>query len=301
MEVTVVGAGVIGLTTALALEQRGHHVRIVAAATHDGTASITSSVAGAVWFPYRAGPAHKVTAWSARTRTWLEQLAPIREAGVDILTGYEVTNDLDPWWKDACSITRVAAPVTGAPGSWTFVAPRCEPAIFLPWLARQLRAEIEIRQVSDLQAEPGDVVINCTGLGAKPLLADPELQPIQGQVLVTEPGSVDLSVTITDDRDPEQIFYVIPRRDTLVVGGIARAWPSTEKPPIDDAITARIQQQARALGLGIGAVKAIATGLRPYRPHVRLERTGRVIHNYGHGGAGFTMAWGCAEDVLALL
>lgn len=298
MDVTIVGAGVIGLSTALALEQRGYNVRILAAAKRD---QITSWVAGAVWFPYRAGPAHKVNAWSARTRTWLEELARIPHTGVDVLTGYEVTDDMDPWWKDACPITRVPAPVTDMPGSWSFVAPRCEPAIFLPWLEQQLNARIEVQSVTDLAEVPGDVVVNCTGLGAKRLAGDPALQPIQGQVLITEPGTVDLSVTITDDRDAEQIFYVIPRRDSLVVGGIARPWPSTETPPVDDAITARIQAQAKRLGLGIGAIKRVVTGLRPYRPEVRLERDGRIIHNYGHGGAGFTMAWGCAKDVLDLI
>ena len=41
----------------------------------------TSAIAGAVWFPYRAGPAHKVAAWAARTREWLEQLARTRARG----------------------------------------------------------------------------------------------------------------------------------------------------------------------------------------------------------------------------
>ncbi|MCW5802617.1 MAG: FAD-dependent oxidoreductase, partial [Deltaproteobacteria bacterium] len=72
MEVTVVGAGVIGLATALALEEAGHDVRVVAAATGETT---TSSVAGAVWFPYRAGPPEKVARWAARTRAWLTELA----------------------------------------------------------------------------------------------------------------------------------------------------------------------------------------------------------------------------------
>jgi D-amino-acid oxidase len=41
-------------------------------------------------------------------------------------------------------------------------------------------------------------------------------------------------------------------------------------------------------------------GLRPARPAVRLERDGDVVHCYGHGGAGVTLSWGCAEDVAAL-
>ncbi len=305
MEVTVVGAGVIGLSTALALEERGHTVRVVAAASG---ASITSWVAGAVWFPYRAGPPAKVAAWAARTRVWLEQLAVTSPAaGVDVLTGYEITrDDSPPWWRAACEIRRDAAPVTGAPDAWKFVAPRCEPALFLPWLETQLRGPIERRVVTDLAAEPGDAVVNCTGLGARTLCGDTALEPILGQILITGPGTVDLGTTVTDDRDPDQIFYVIPRRDELVVGGIARPWPAAagDGPPVaDDAITARIVRQAAALGLGIGEIRTVRTGLRPFRAEVRLERdpqAPRIIHNYGHGGAGFTLCRGCAEDAAEL-
>ena len=48
-------------------------------------------------------------------------------------------------------------------------------------------------------------------------------------------------------------------------------------------------------------------GLRPARPHVRLERlpsgtdAGSVVHCYGHGGAGVTLSWGCADEVAALV
>ncbi len=300
MEVTVVGAGVIGLMTALSLEEHGHRVRIVAAATG---AQITSAVAGAVWFPYRTGPADKVAGWAARTRAWLEDLARTTpSAGVDVLTGYEITPTSDePWWSAACELEWVPAPVTGAPGAWRFVAPRCEPAIFMPWLEAQLVATIERRVVLDLAAEAGDVVINCTGLGSRELCDDRELQPIQGQVLITAPGHADLGVSITDDRDPDAIFYVIPRRGELVVGGIARAWTGAEPPQVDDTITQRILRQAAALGIRVGDVHRINTGLRPFRASVRLEREGRIIHNYGHGGAGYTLARGCAEDVVGLL
>lgn len=59
--------------------------------------------------------------------------------------------------------------------------------------------------------------------------------------------------------------------------------------------------------LSDAAVIGSVAGVRPYRRGgVRLERDtlpdGRpIMHDYGHGGAGITLAWGCAEEVLALL
>ncbi len=300
MEVTVVGAGVIGLCTALVLEERGHHVRIVTAELGERT---TSAVAGAVWFPYRAGPPAKVAAWAARTRSWLEELATAApEAGVDVLTGYEITPDETyPWWAAGIAVTRAPAPVTGGPMAWRFTAPRAQPSLFLPYLRSRVRAPIEMRVVGKLADEPGDVVLNCTGMGARELAGDDLLYPLFGQIALAETGGVDAAVTITDDRDPEAIFYVIPRRGELVLGGCSRPYPPGAPAELDRELTARILGQARALGLAVGAVRTERAGLRPYRLEVRLEREGRVIHNYGHGGAGFTLCRGCAEDVAALL
>jgi len=299
MDITVVGAGVIGLTSALALERAGHTVRVVAAALDQET---TSAIAGAVWFPYRAGPPDRVAIWAATTRRWLDALADDPATGVDRLTGFEITGDAAlPWWAAAIDVERAPAPVTGSPLAWRFAAPRAQPSLFLPYLTRQLRASIERRVVTSLEREPGDVVVNCTGLGARTLIGDDALVPLRGQIELAAPGGVDLRVTITDDRDPENIFYVIPRRDQLVVGGCSI--PTVANAPLvaDPTIRARIVGQASALGVPIGEIIDERVGLRPYRPSVRLERDGRVVHNYGHGGAGFTLCHGCALDVVALV
>ena len=303
MQVTVVGAGIVGLTTALVLEEHGHRVRIVAA---DHGALTTSAIAGAVWFPYRAGPPAKVAVWAAITRAWLERLVPERDAGVDLLTGYEITPDVGPappvpWWATSIEVARAPAPVTLRPLAWKFASARVEPALFLPWIASRVRAPIERRQVIDLAAEPGDFVVNCTGLAARELAADANLYPLLGQVVITEPGRVDTSITVTDDRNPDAIFYMIPRRTELVLGGCSLPWPPGAPAEVDPDVTVRILDQARSLGLPVGAVKTVRAGLRPYRLEVRLEREGRVIHNYGHGGAGYTLSRGCAEDVARLV
>ena len=301
MQITVVGAGVIGLATALALEEQGHTVRIVAAATGSAT---TSDIAGAVWFPYKAGPPARVAAWAVHTRRWLEELARTTpEAGVDVLTAYEITRDDSwPWWGTGLSeLVRAPAPVPGSPMAWKFVAPRVQPSLFLPWLESKLRARVERRTVTDLAAEPGDVVVNCTGMAARELVPDDAMYPLLGQLVIAACGGADLATSITDDRDPDSFFYIIPRRDELVLGGCSLPFPPGGTPALDHEIRDRILAHAARLEIPIGEVLRERVGLRPYRLEVRLERAGRVIHNYGHGGAGFTLCRGCAEDVAKLI
>jgi D-amino-acid oxidase len=262
-------------------------------------------VAGAVWFPYRVGPPERVVGWATRTRAWLESLVSDRDAGADLLTGYEITVTSDPpYWTAAIPVERAPAPVIGSPIAWRFSAPRVEPARFLPWLSRTLRRPIEQRAVLDLAAESGDVVVDCAGLAARELAAEDAMLPLYGQVVVTELGEFDPAITVTDDRDPDAIFYAIPRRDELVLGGCSLPWPPGAPPIVDPEITDRILAQARALGFVVGEIRRVRGGLRPFRPEVRLERDPelpRVIHNYGHGGAGFTLCRGCAESVAALI
>lgn len=307
MEVTVVGAGVVGLCTALELERRGHRVTVVA--EHVGEPTV-SSVAGAVWLPYQVGPDDRalVAELAEHTRRWLSDLAGAEpQAGVDVLDGYEIEREVassaPPWWAWS-EVRAVPAPVPGAPLAWGFRAPRAEPALFLPYLARQLARPIERRRVTTLSELPGDAVVNCTGLGARLLVDDRALHGVFGQVLVTAPGKVALDVTLTDDRDPESFFYVIPRRGELVLGGVARPVEGVAVPPAEPAITARILAHAARLGLEVGELRAVRTGLRPVRPTLRLgrdERDPRVVHNYGHGGAGFTLCHGAAQRVASAL
>jgi D-amino-acid oxidase len=303
MDVTVVGAGVVGLTVAAELTRAGHRVDVVAAETLDAT---TSAIAGAVWFPYRVGPPDRVSTWAARTRERLLAIAAADpDAGVDALVGYECDDgDALPWWAAGAPVERVRAPVAGGPPAWRFVAPRVEPARYLPWLAAQLARPVRVARVDDLDALPGDVVVSCAGLGARRLAADASVSALRGQVVVVEPGIIPLDLTFTDDRGAEPIFYAIPRRDEVVLGGTSD--PTTDDDPRvpDAAVTARILARCRSLGWEPGAVRRVRVGLRPARPAVRLERDParpRVIHCYGHGGAGYTLAFGCAEDVARLV
>jgi D-amino-acid oxidase len=300
VDVTVVGAGVIGLTTAVELQRAGHAVQVVAAATGQDT---TSAAAGALWFPFRAHPPLRVNAWARRSRERLLALATtVPRAGVDVLTMYEAAADaVPPWWAPSTEgLKYVESSPLGCP-AWRFAAPRVEPRLLLGWLENQLQKPIRREHVASLEALPGDRVVNCTGLGARRLTGDDSLQAVYGQVVVVEPGELDMAVSLGDERDASAMLYVIPRRTEVVLGGCALPCPDDASLAPDRALRDTILARARAAGLRHGQVLSERAGLRPCRPTVRLERDGRVLHNYGHGGAGYTLAYGCAEEAVALL
>src|SRR5262245_17130058 len=100
VRVTVVGAGVIGLTNALVFARAGHEVRILA---RERGIDATSGAAGAIWLPVRITPGGRELRWAMRGYRVLREIAANHpEAGVDELTACEVTEDIEkPWWGDA--------------------------------------------------------------------------------------------------------------------------------------------------------------------------------------------------------
>jgi len=99
-------------------------------------------------------------------------------------------------------------------------------------------------------------------------------------------------------------MYAIPRTNDCVFGGTNELSANLAADP---TITSQIVEEcSRVLNIERPRVLTERVGLRPFRRSgVRLERDqsrhGRtVIHNYGHGGAGFTLSWGCAREVLEL-
>lgn len=292
--VIVVGAGVVGLSCAVRLLEAGHRVDVVA---RDLPRETTSAVAAALWYPYRALPQDQVTAWSART---YDVLAGLGADGVRMVPGTEVlaAPSPDPWWAGAVpGLERAAAP-TGYGDAWSFVAPVVEMPAYLPWLAGRVEALGGTLTRLNLSALPtgADVVVNCSGLGARLLGADRSVQPVAGQVVYVEQFGLDR--WWLDGAGPT---YVVPRSRDVVVGGTDAEgeWSRTPSPETARSILARASvlvpelADARVLGHKVG--------LRPARPTVRLERVGDVVHCYGHGGAGVTLSWGCAEDVVALI
>jgi D-amino-acid oxidase len=179
--------------------------------------------------------------------------------------------------------------------------PRCDPRLYLPWLESRLKGSIALREIARFDDLKGDCVVNCAGVGARTLASDDALVPNLGQTVVVSGRALDPAVMLSDDRDPNILFYVIPRRGEFVLGGCAVDVDSVVAPAPDPDLAHAIFERCRQRGFDPGEVLYHRTGLRPARYEVRLEREGRIIHNYGHGGAGYTLSWGCAEEVAARL
>ena len=295
MTTVVVGAGVVGLTTAVRLREAGVDAHVVA---REDPLETTSAVAAALWYPYRALPAERVTAWSAATYEALAALAGVAGTGVRMLAGTErlAPDAPDPWWREAVpGFERTAEGLR-------FTAPVVDMSVHLPWLVERLRAlggSVERGAVGSLDELEAVAVVNCAGLGARELARDPSLSAVRGQVVrVSAP---DVREWLLDQSDPEELVYVVPRVNDVVLGGTAQEGDENLRP--DPATTEAIRARCAALmpALRDAPVVDVAVGLRPARPAVRLEAEGRIVHCYGHGGAGVTLAWGCAGEVAALL
>jgi D-amino-acid oxidase len=295
--VVVVGAGVIGLTCAVRLAEGGHRVDVVA---RDLPPETTSVVAAALWYPYRAHPQDRVTAWSATSYAEFARLAGDPEAGVRMLTGTELLGATapDPWWASAVPDLQRVSPAPGYQDAWSFTAPVIEMPVYLQWLSDRL-AELGVTvtrmSLGALPPDDAGLVVDCAGLGARLLAGDDTVTPVRGQVMLVD--GVDVDRWWLDSAGPT---YVVPRSHDVVVGGTDEEGDWSRS--VDPDVATGILRRATALVPELAEARVLRhkVGLRPARPAVRLERVGDVIHCYGHGGAGVTLSWGCADEVAAL-
>lgn len=303
MRIIVVGAGVVGLSCAVRLLEAGHRVDVVA---RDLPRETTSVVAAALWYPYRALPQDRVTAWAATSYTVFESLAaPVEyagspESGVTMVPGTEVftAQQVDPWWRQAVPrLDRAGHVPEGYADGWSFTAPVIEMPVYLSWLVDRLDELGGTLTRLNLRALPrgADLVVNCSGLGARLLGNDRTVVPVRGQVVYVEQFGLDR--WWLDGAGPT---YVVPREHDIVVGGTDDEgdWSRTPSPETAADILRRASRLVPALR--DARVLRHKVGLRPVRPAVRLERVDDVVHCYGHGGAGVTLSWGAAEEVVAL-
>ena len=344
--VAVIGAGVIGLSIATRLAEtygRGLDVTVMA---DKFTPNTTSDGAGGIFVPYTVGfseeGARKLQRWATQTFHYLTKLyeSGMRdEIGLSLVTGHDIHIKPGeyplPWCKDLLFDFEVLKnqslesaldlpPVPAGKVKEDFLSESSlysrtknatifkfktfvlEGKTYLPWLMKKFQALgglIIKHKVDSLgELENYDIIINCTGLAARELVGDKSVYPIRGQSVAVNIPSLGKFYDCVDD----DLLYIIPHKDYLVLGGTAEAnnWSTTPDPKTREEILRKCSNMLPTLQ-GAEVVSEWAC-LRPAREEVCLElenpgTSPSIIHCYGHGGQGIVVHWGCVQDVMKLV
>jgi len=311
MDVLVIGAGVVGLTTAISLAEAGLSVTIRTAAEPEQS---TSVAAGAVWGLVKVGPPDRVMEWGRVGLEVLSKLAAEPGTGVRMAAGREISRaPLKPYyWTELLTGLRPCEKSElpdGFTDGWHYSAPLATMPVYLGYLrARFERAggTLEVSPVASLAGLAGaaPVIVNCSGVAAHDLVPDPAVVPVRGQVVIAANPGIE-EFLINRDPEPPWIVYMFPHGDTILLGGTNDEgnWDKD----IKNQVAERILAGCSAIEPRLRGVKVLEhrVGLRPCRPEVRLEAEpvdgGVLWHNYGHGGAGISMAWGCAAEITTAI
>ncbi|XP_060532085.1 D-aspartate oxidase [Cylas formicarius] len=324
LKIAVIGAGVIGFTTALELKNAFRNANIEILADKFNTET-TSSAAAGVFRPGTSfcGPTEEITRkWIEDSYYYWEHLCNTSEgakAGVKQLSGYIFSSQyphivknryiekLVPVYRAATSEELQLCPGNWKYGSF-FITLLTECDLYLPWAIEKFinaggkitGAKVESLETLGLNY---DVVVNCTGLGARYLCNDHKVVPIRGQVYkVRAPW---IKTFFYGDYDT----YILPGFTNVTLGG-CRQYESYNL-DMDEYDARSIWHRCTSLVPSLAGAEIVAqrVGLRPHRSEVRLEnevkningRVVRIVHNYGHGGYGVTTAPGTSLHACKLV
>lgn len=320
LRIAVVGGGIIGISSALyAVEQvPGIDITVIGA---EFTPNTTGDGSAGFWNPYIFGaiPAEKMRSWCSDSFNYLQKIgcsAEGKRCGVGFLSCYQLSerpieeplySDIFLEWRHMKSRELELFPKQYRYGAFfTTIFAECKK--LLPYMMDRFKAkggkiiQRRIHKLTEL-SELYDVVINCTGVEAAHLVGDREVQPIRGQVIRVRAPWIKHAVTAGN-------FYILPNSDDVVCGGTRQVGNWNKN--VDPQDRENIWNGCCSLVPSLRHAEVITewVGLRPGRSYPRIERetirgyngsTLEVIHNYGHGGSGVTLFWGCARDVFQLL
>ncbi|CAD5118599.1 DgyrCDS7285 [Dimorphilus gyrociliatus] len=325
LKVKVIGAGVIGLSTALRIQQILPHAKVTVLADKFGLETTSDGAAG-IYRPtlslMKGNDLNKVKRWCKDSWNRYDQLArskEAREAGLSTISGYhfydeEYAKNYDFFYKDIVYQFRQCTPKemsmfgNSQPCGVAYTTNLIECRWYLPFLAKQFTAnggKIVKRRLSSLSevADDSDIIVNCSGFGSRDLIGDKTMVPIRGQMIRAKAPWIKNFVF------SGHTSWVIPGRETVIVGGTRQV--------NDTDFTIRAEDTDSLWENGVKLVPSLAggqkewvwVGFRPHRSPIRLERDTYkhgnkqipLIHNYGHGGNGVSLSWGCAIEAAELV
>ncbi len=311
MRIAVVGQGIIGLTSAQRLRQLGFSVHVFSKELFHETNSLS---AGAYWWPHKVYPEHRVSGWAKISFEEYRRLQDIAGSGVffqkhlrfclDVDDSLYALDLVDEWERiDASEYGMACA------AAFSVMIPVIDVPKFMPYLRDQLLkagVEIHIREVESPEElfPEFDLVVNCTGVWASRFARDPLVYPIRGQI-VRVSAQTDIQGSRRLYQNQGGLTLILPRSEDIILGGTSQEKNWSREPSTQDTQTILKECAKLFPEVKRSQMLGISVGLRPGRSEIRLELElpspeKPIIHNYGHGGGGYTVAWGCADEVAAI-
>ncbi len=313
MKIAVIGTGIIGLSSAIRLLEAGHEVTII---SRDLPENTTSAVAAAYWHPSGMPPSERVVKWALNAaavyKDWSQNNS--LESGIFYFPFIEYFDapKPEPWWKGGWEnfafISQEKLP-KGIACAYSAQLAVIDVSVHYPFLSKlffEKKGKFIQRNLSSISEIENDfdLIINCSGVWAKDLAPDPSVYPVRGQVVRLE-KQAHLQTIIRYHGDENLSTYVVPRRHDCILGGTKQI--NDDNLQVEENDSKGIIERCSHFFPELKKAKILEhrVALRPGRKEIRLEIEKSVsgkplIHNYGHGGAGWTLSWGCADEVVEL-
>ncbi|KAG0201593.1 hypothetical protein BGX28_005647 [Mortierella sp. GBA30] len=250
--VAVIGAGVVGLTTALLLQCNNYDVTIIASefpSFEKPQPDYASPKAGAHWRTMCDEDDARAKEYDAVTYKTLQELAENSESGVKMrdAVDYFESNPTShegrfPWWSNIVQdFKQIPSTNTDFPIVYSYKTPVVTPDIYLHFLFHQFRkagGHVQHRQLSHVaeaalwvgtKPKPVKIIVNCTGFHARYLGGVNDLRCYQtrGQTVIVRAAWIHETVTWISKEGPT--MYVIPRSNgEVVLGGSYDAYQNNE-------------------------------------------------------------------------
>ncbi|XP_033753948.1 D-aspartate oxidase-like [Pecten maximus] len=323
-KIAVIGAGVVGLSTAINIETiiPGCDITIIADRFEADTTSIG---AGGIFRPTEKAipgvPADTIRRWSQDSWDFFSKLALSdlgSTTGHTVMPGYIFSQEKieNPIYEDIIFSCRELSQKELAKlnmsqyrHGYQLTSIIVQMSKYLPWLMEKFvrnGGKILKRKVNDLkefQGGPYDVVVNCTGLGSQELVNDKIIHPVRGQLIRLEAPWINFWI-YTDHG-----AYVLPNAEYVAIGGVRQEGRSDLAVDAEDR--KGILERCYDMWPPLKGGKIIGewVGLRPTRKPLRLEKESirlpggilKVVHNYGHGAHGITLSWGTGKEAARLV
>ncbi|KAM8952611.1 D-aspartate oxidase [Pelodytes ibericus] len=322
VRVAVIGGGLVGLSTAVCISESLPQCSVTVI-SETFSPNTTSDVAAGCLIPhiYPDTPLQQQKHWFQDTFDYLFKIAnsaETAEAGICLLSGWQVyknpPKETHPFWWDIVLGFRLMTETELAKFphhvfGQTFATLKCQSELYLPWMERRFKSnggKILTGKVDQIWQFYGeyDILVNCSGIGSRELFGDLLVYPVKGQVLEVHAPWIKHFI-----RDGDGSTYIYPGINRVTLGGTRDKddWSLSPDAKRSKEIINRCCDIEPSLR-GVTVIRE-KVGLRPARSAVRLEKevfskNGQqlyVVHNYGHGGGGYSVHIGTAKVATRLV